>query len=204
IFVSDLATGQERQFKSKRFHVINVAITPDGKVLASSGHCDRVQLWDVASGKVLREIEHQQPSNDFTLAVAFSPDGKVLASGSSESAIRLWDVATGKELPQFHGKRLGFGGKWSYGILCSFTFSPDNRMLAVGGSDGKIHLWDVATSKKIRLFEGHSRTVLSLTFSADGKTLASGGEDATLRLWDVATGKAIHPLSGHDGPVTSV
>jgi RNA polymerase sigma factor (sigma-70 family) len=204
IFVSNLSTGEERQFKSKRHHVINVAITPDGKILASSGHCDRVQLWDVASGKVLREIEHQQRTNDFTVAVAFSPDGKVLASGSAESPIRLWDVATGKELPQFQGKRLGLGGAWSYGILRSFTFSPDNRMLAVGGSDGKIHLWDVATAKEIRLFEGHSRTVFSLTFSADGKTLASGGEDATLRLWDVATGKAIHPLSGHHGPVTSV
>ena len=66
--------------------------------------------------------------------------------------------------------------------MSSMTFSPDGKTLVVGGSDGKIELWNVFTGENIATF-GAEEGVSSMTFSPDGKTLASGldfGEIKTL------------------------
>src|SRR5207253_2355504 len=65
------------------------------------------------------------------------------------------------------------------------AFSPDGRMLAVGGDDHKVRLYDLATGAQIRQFTGHDNEVHSLAFSADGKVLASGSFDTTALVWNV-------------------
>lgn len=81
----------------------------------------------------------------------------------------------------------------------SAAFSPDGQIVASGGGDCIVKLWDVRTGKKIRSFRRHSGTVLSLAISADGKILASSGNDGTIRLWDVSTKKELRTLIGHEG-----
>jgi WD40 repeat protein len=66
-----------------------VAISPDGRILASSGGDKVIRLWDVASGQPLRVIHGH---TDWVLTVAFSPDGSLLASAGAEKTIRLWHV----------------------------------------------------------------------------------------------------------------
>src|SRR5207249_3709363 len=62
-----------------------VALSPDGKKLASTSWDDTVKTWDVATGKELLTLKgHTGP----TTSVAFSPDGKIIASGSWDPTIR--------------------------------------------------------------------------------------------------------------------
>ncbi|WP_367275326.1 AAA family ATPase [Microcoleus sp. CAWBG58] len=84
----------------------------------------------------------------------------------------------------------------SYGIW-SVSFSPDGKILASGGHDSTIKLWDVSTGKELTTLTGHKYPVYSVSFSPDGKTLASGSVAHTIKLWDVATGKEITTLKGH-------
>ena len=67
----------------------------------------------------------------------------------------------------------------------SIVFSPDGKILASGGWDNTIKLWDIATGKVISTLTGHQGRIWSVAFSPDGKTLVSGSEDRTIRLWSL-------------------
>ena len=59
-------------------------------------------------------------------------------------------------------------------------------MLATGGKDHTVRLWDVENAKFLKTLTGHARPIYSVSFSPDGKTLASGSSDGTLLLWDMS------------------
>ena len=68
-------------------------------------------------------------------------------------------------------------------------------MLAAGGHDGTVKLWDVATREKVATLSGHGFPVISVSFSSDGTMLASGSEDATVKLWNLKIKEHIATLS---------
>lgn len=71
--------------------------------------------------------------------------------------------------------------------------------------DCSLKLWDVASRKLIRIFDGHNKRVKSAAFSPDGRRLVSGGYDYSLKLWDVASGKLIRSIANaHEVGVNSV
>ena len=106
-------------------------------------------------------------------------------------------------LPKGALLRLGTLNLHHNGSAINVVFAPDGKSLVSSGNDHLVRLWDAATGKEIRRFEGHTANVDGLAFSPDGKVLLTSGMDATLRLWDVATGKEKQVLNGHQGGVNA-
>ncbi|MBI2811030.1 MAG: caspase family protein [Candidatus Melainabacteria bacterium] len=76
------------------------------------------------------------------------------------------------------------------GVLTS-AFSPDSKLIATGGRDNAIRIWDVKTGRLIRTMFGHTDPILSLNFNSDSTELVSGAMDDLVITWDIATGNQI-------------
>jgi WD40 repeat protein/tRNA A-37 threonylcarbamoyl transferase component Bud32 len=152
-------------------YIISIALSPDGRTLASGSADKKIKLWDVRSQ---REIATLTGHSNYVMSVAFSPDGRTLASGSKDNTIKLWDVQSQGEIATLTGHS---------DIVYSIALSPDGRTLASGSKDNTIKLWDVQSQREIATLTGHSHLVRSVAFSPDGRTLASGSWDNTIKLW---------------------
>lgn len=210
--VWDMASGKEihciRGYQ--RGIIGSVAFSPDGRQTVSVDADTRVWLHDVATGKPVR---HFNAYTSHTSDVAFLPDGRhIVTSGGDyrflgsnvDCKVKLWHLPTAKVSRLFKGHK---------SFVQCMAISSDGKYLLTGAGhydgakwpvDCTARLWEVATGKEIRRFEGHTYWVRAVAFSPDGKLALSGGGDATVRLWEVATGKEIRQFKGQSESVWSV
>jgi WD40 repeat protein len=168
-------------------HVHHTCFSPDGRSYLAGGDVGPLRLWDVETGKQLREFSGHE---GWTSQATFTPDGKqVLSGGNQDKSLRLWDVATGRQVRAFTGHT---------DAVLSVAVSPDGRLALSGSADKTLRIWELATGKEVRKLEGHAD---SGVFSPDGLHVLSFGADPTLRLWEAGTGKLVRELAGHTGVV---
>jgi WD40 repeat protein len=180
-------------------NAVFLTFSPDGRRLAAHNGRDRLQVWDVASGReVLRvttpALQGHKPAMN---PLVFSPDSKTIAlgipgarrqRGKDLSSVHVWDVATGKQRHCFSDLP---------GDATHVAFSPDGRYLFTGGPYLPPRRWDLLRGGTPKEY-GDFPSIVFLAISRDGKTLTATGIEndrdwskRTFARWEVASGKEI-------------
>ena len=199
----DRTTGKELRRFGGLVRVRALAFSPDGKTLAADTYNindgqEAIQLWEVDTGKERGKTVRKAGGLFYSLT--FSPDGHTLAwserkrrplgdkgSPGVGRIVRFWDSRSGKMLPGLVGQQDDIG---------PVAFSPDGKTLLTGDTGGAVRLWEVATGRERRRFEGHKRGgVRCVAFSPGSRVVLSGSGDGIVMVWDV-TARASSPLRG--------
>jgi WD40 repeat protein len=182
----DVRTGREvRTLKGHTATLYNIAWSPDGKRLASTGE-DAVRLWETETGKELRK--HSSPNGYYGM-LAWSPDGRTLALDAAighHAQLDLMQVDNSVPLRTIHACNNPVGISWS----------PDGKTVASGGSYGDVAITDLESGAKTELYPGSANSFLTgLAWGPDSKQLATTTYQAGTRVVNSTTGEATATLT---------
>lgn len=173
-----------------------MALSPDG-LLRAEGRYGFIELVRTGTPSSRRRLDGL--TGKVTCA-AFSPDGAKLAAATGVAAIsgtvHCWSLSGDSKPTRFEGAHRD--------LVYAVRWSPDGQILATGGYDSKIVLWDAASGKPLRSLSGHNGAVFSLAFSPDGTLLASASADQTVKVWRVRDGERLDTLKEPLGEQFSV
>jgi WD40 repeat protein len=169
-----------------------VALTSDGQY-AAVARANQIFLYHIPSKRELGRLTDPSLMEkglyknagvadlDLIQSLKFSPDNTLLASGGFRT-VKLW------RKPQ-PNKALDLAGLET--AARSLATSADGKWAAIGEENGKIRIFEVATGKVAKTFEGHSGPATGVAFSADATKLVSGSQDKTFRVWNIAEQKEL-------------
>jgi WD40 repeat protein len=180
-----------------------VRFSPDGQFLASTEGGMIVNLWEVASGRIVRTLKQgllrKAFDGKFRCPIAFSPNGRHLATRSWP--ITIWDIFTGQQVAAFAPDPMTL----TTAVFLGFTW--DGQSLIEVRGNGTIRVWNVPTEKVANVLidppkrQGVTEAVHTAALSRDGRTLAvskySSADDPkfNVTLWDVPRGRPIGTLT---------
>lgn len=196
--LADVRSGHKNLIKT-------IAISPDGRLLASGSFDTTIRLWDIstpASPTLLGDPLTGHSS--FVNSLAFSNDGHTLVSAGDDQSILLWDISQ-----PARAALLGEPIVEHSAPINSITFSPDGRHFASASDDNTIILWKWDAQARTLIshqhLSGHGGYVKSVAFNADGSLLASAGFDYKIILWNTGTGEQFGlPLKAHTRAINTV
>lgn len=186
-----VATPVPRPLTGPHGTVQSVAFSPDGQDIAAAGEDGLIRRWNLTEPARPKPLTTLHGPSGLVHSVAYCPDGHRIAAGTRDGHVHLWDLTTARPAsrrrpavpPHRTVLPLGEGG-W----LNAVAFSPDGTMLAAGGSDSRLWLWNLRTDTRLASLP-HPGPVTAVSFRS-GDSLLTAAADGTARFWPVTGPRA--------------
>ncbi len=176
----------------------------DERTIVAALDVNLAQIWDLRTRQLVGESRGSSLQEGAIADAHFRPhalsgDGQLLAAADRVGHVIVRPVKPQKSGGD-HERIFQIGDQPAR----SLAFSRNGRVLAVGGEDRLITLFDVDRGVPTLVLRKHSASVWSLAFSPDDMVLVAASLDNTVTLWDVASGRLLTTLKGHGGPIMAV
>ena len=150
---------------------------------AIAGDFSKVYLYNTKSNATLKTFN----TSSRVIELAYRPDGDRLAAGGINGEVYIFwtDHKNGN-------RRLLRTLREHAGTVYAVAWNPNGSILATGGQDGTVRLWNPNNGINYAVLRGHTSSVGEVAFSPDGKTLVSGADN--VRIWDVKTQRHLRTI----------
>jgi WD40 repeat protein/serine/threonine protein kinase/cytochrome c-type biogenesis protein CcmH/NrfG len=169
--------GSGERLRNLRPHpgvAICVAVSPDGRTVATGGSDRCLRLWNLESGECVQSLQGHEA---FVSALSWVASTNRIVTGGADGTSRVWDLKQGRCVTVFEGHS---------GPVRAVAATNDGSIAVSGGQDGSIGMWDLASGANLRWLRGPRAAVTAVAF-VDG-SVAAGSEDGTVRLWALEDG----------------
>jgi len=184
----DAASGKVKELRPGNEAAWAGRFTPDGaRVLGGVG--SRLLVWNAKTGAIV----HDLATNGIVRRISISRDGKKAISSTWDKDVRAWDIVKGKELG-------GFGMQKSF--VNGAALSPDGKLVACGGSDGVVRLYDPISGDMKKAMPG--KGWIEVVERAEvGSVFATAGREAQVIVWSWA-GEKVRTLTDLSSAITAL
>lgn len=173
-------------YKSHNGPIWDVKCNPNGFYFASAGSDMTVRVWSFDHIYALRLLVGH--IGDVSCVEWHTKNSKYLFSGSLDKTVRMWDINDGSCVRIFVNAAVITTG------VTAIKCSNDGKTLIIGCEDGSLSVWDIRSSKLLKIMKGHGRSsILSLSLDYDDEILMSSGFDNSVRVWDLKNDSLLDP-----------
>ncbi|EMC91801.1 hypothetical protein BAUCODRAFT_305390 [Baudoinia panamericana UAMH 10762] len=202
--VAPTATTVRQQVQAHTHWINDIALAQSNRALVSASSDITVKVWRPAATDRLPPQSIGLHSDYVKTLAVPSPSSDWVASGGLDRKICLWDLSGA-------GQKLCIAvGDDEAGSLSSrekgsvYALAATENVLASGGPESTVRVWDARTGKRITKLVGHTDNIRDVLVSQDGSTIMTASSDRTVKVWSTVAGRCMYTLTMHDASVWSL
>lgn len=163
-----------------------VAVSPDGKFIATASFDKTAKLWDAVTGKEIRTFSGAQGHTNHVLCVAFNAKGDLIATGGADNKVCVWDVPVSVPVRTYATTAAGTG----------VTVAADGKTFAVSGADGVVKVFPLGEEKGAFDLKGPVGAVTGVGHLNAGNIWVTAGADKSIHFFEGTAGKLTASYTG--------
>ncbi|EEH10098.1 WD domain-containing protein [Histoplasma capsulatum G186AR] len=193
------ATTFRRQVQAHTHWVNDILLAQGNSALVSASSDTTVRVWRPES-QDMRLPPSIGKHGDYVKCLATpEPHSEWVASGGLDHKIYLWDLNGAGERLKIDLSEDELATKGSV-----YALSARGSILASGGPECVVRVWDHRSGKLITKFVGHTDNVRDILINQDGDTIMTASSDQTVKIWSMTAGRCMHTLTMHNDSVWSL